>query len=634
MRRVGVGLSDRLRTGICLVIFASPVIATTGHVLARNQHAPAVQTQRLTQAGILLTDSTMPPPDSAAWQPQTLPDNWNVSRPGVGGFAWYRIEFDLRPEQLRLSALYVPRVSMNGAVMINGEYLGGGAEFGEPMSRQWYRPQFYPIPDKLLRVGANVIHYRVKAYANNKGGLSEVFFGLAAPIENQWRRRYFWQVTSVQITSVLTFSLGAMAMLAWWLRRTNTAYGYFGASALLWAVRNSHFLFTSIPIPAVYWEILAATSLIWVLLLVYMFGLRFANLHLPIAERLVFGFAIAAPFLLWAAGELNLTFVVSLCYLVVLLTGAYLLKVVFDVARRERAVDPIMLFCASIVVYSLGAHDWITQRDILGFSEPYNLHFGAPIFFVAVAWNMFRRFAKAQAEAENFTRSLEMRVREKSAELERNYEQMRAAESARMLTSERERIMRDMHDGVGSQLIAARHLAQRGTLKPEELAQVLDECIDDLRLMIDSLEPTDGDLLTVLGSLRYRLSDRLARQGIELKWEITDLPPIPRLTPRDILQILRIVQEAFANVIKHAQASEVLFSATLAPDRQHVCLSVRDNGRGWTHDHNGAGGRGVANMQQRAATLGGGLYVGSGPGGGVVTLTLPLSAHEVPADPK
>ncbi len=615
-------LSKALLLICCGLLYAALAFANVN-----SQAVPSEQTQLLTQAKIILSDSDVPPPDSDAWQSQSLPDNWNKSRPGNGGFAWYRIEFELMPEQLKLSALYVPRVSMNGAVMINGEYLGGGGEFAEPMARQWYRPQFYSVPDKLLKSGTNVIHYRVKAYPNNKGGLSEIHFGLAQPIEEKWRKRYFWQVTSVQITSVLTFSLGIMALCAWYLRRgENAAYGYFGASALLWALRNTHFLFTYIPMPAVYWEILVATSLIWVLLLVYMFGLRFDNLHLPRAERFVFAFAIAAPFLLWAAGQMKLTFAIGICYGAVLFTGAYLLKVVFDVARRERRLDTIMLFCASIIVYSFGVHDWVTQRDALGFSEPYNLHFGAPIFFVIVAWNMLRRFSQAQTEAEQLNRSLETRVQQKSAEIELSYEKMREAEAARMLVTERERIMRDMHDGVGSQLIAARQLAERGELKPEELVMVLNECMDDLRLVIDSLEPTEGDLLNVIGNLRYRLTDRFARQGIDLKWEVSDFPANLRLAPSGILHILRIVQEAFANVLKHAGASEVIFSATLVPQRQQIKLSVRDNGCGVSNEAaNGASrGRGLANMKQRAETVGGELHIDADEGGCVVTLTLPL----------
>jgi signal transduction histidine kinase len=629
MRQVGGDSSRRLSVKLALVlcmIVAGLTSAKSDDPIASASSVMPSPTILFTQAKIILTEADVPPLGSASWQQQSLPDNWSASRPGVGGFAWYRIEFDLRPEQLKLSALYVPRISMNGVVMINGESLGGGSDFAEPMTRQWYRPQLFSVPEKLLKPGTNVIHYRIKAYANNKGGLSEMHFGPANLIEEKWSERYFWQVTSVQITSAITLGLSALALLGWWFMRWNAAYGYFSAAAFIWAIRNSHFLFTKIPIPSVYWDILVAVSLYWVLILNFMFVLRFSGLRLPLAEKLVLGFATVSPLMLWTAGELHVTSAISLCYVVLLFTGAYVLKVLLDVARRERSASTVLLFFASLVVYIFGAHDWINHRGALGFSEPYNLHFGAPILFIAVAWNMFTRFNAAQQEADELTRSLEVRVQQKNAELERSYEGMRATESTRMLTLERERIMRDMHDGVGSQLIVARQLAERGELKPDELATVLNECMDDLRLVIDSLEPTEGDLLNVIGNLRYRLTDRFARQGIDLKWEVSDFPPNVRLAPSGILHTLRIVQEAFANVLKHAGASEVVFSATLVPERSQVKLTVRDNGLGIANDQEKSErrGRGLANMKQRAAAVGGELHVSSSADGCIVTLILPL----------
>jgi signal transduction histidine kinase len=614
-----------LRTTIAALAVS---IATSGVALAEPEQSIGSTDKivRLTQAKIILTDSDTPPPDSAAWQTQSLPDNWNYSHPGTGGFAWYRIEFDLKPEQLKLSALYVPRISMNGAVMINGHYLGGSSDFTEPMTRQWYRPQFFSVPDTFLKIGRNVIHYRIKAYPNNKGGLSEIHVGLAEPIEKMWRKCYFWQVTSVQITSALNASLGIIALLAWFLWPKNSEYGYFGAAALIWVVHCAHYTMTEIPIAAVYWEILAATTLIWVGVMIFMFALRFYRQRFPLVERLVWGFALAAPLLLWAAGTLQLTLAARLCYLLLLLIGVFVVKVLFDGARRERSIGASLLLITCFLMVVLGAHDWLIYRDLLDFSEPYKLHFGAPITFISVAWNALTRHIKALAETDELNRSLEARVQQKSLDLERSYEEMRAVESARMLTLERERIMRDMHDGVGSQLIAARQLAERGALSPDELATVLNECMDDLRLVIDSLEPTDGDLLNVIGNLRYRLTDRFARQGIELKWEVNDFPANVRLAPSGILHILRIVQEAFANVLKHAGASEVVFSATLVPEKQQVKLSVRDNGRGLADAQaNGANrGRGLANMKQRAAAVGGEVQVNSNADGCVVTLTLSL----------
>lgn len=599
------------------------------------------QTLHLSEAKVILSDSESPPPDSAAWQPQTLPDNWNHSRPGVGSMAWYRIEFNLAhlpAEPHALMALYVPRISMSGAALINGEYVGGATRFTEPVIRLWYLPQLYTVPMRLLKPGINVIHLRVLAYPNNKGGLSEMVFGPAPAVAARWQKRYFWGVTSVQITSAITLGLGLLALLVWSVRRRNPAYGYFGAAAGLWGLRNLHFFASEIPFTAVWWEVLVACSLIWVLVLVFMFVLRFAGQRLPLAERVLWGFALAAPALIWAGGALKLTLVIGVCYLVLLAAGAYILKVLFIVMWRERTLRTALLFGASLVVYGLGIHDWITQRDLLGFSEPYNLHFGAPILFTAVAWNMFQRVIKAQAAADDLMRTLESRVHQKSVELEHSFEQMRAAQSARLLVIERERIMRDMHDGVGSQLITAHQLAQRGALQADEMTAVLSDCIDDLRLVIDSLEPVDGDLLTLLANLRYRLTDRLARQGITLKWHVADLPPINHLAPHDTLQILRIVQEAFTNVIKHAGASEVLFSIAPVANQRQVRFTVRDNGRGSATAtvcgdglppqaaSHGKRGRGLGNMRNRAQSVGGVLTIESDAGGCAVVLTLPLTA--------
>ena len=109
MKRAAVSLFEGARAGLlatvclCLLVFGG----MSGRGMAQNTPGtPGTQSINLTQAQFILSDSELPPPDSAPWQPLTLPDNWNLSRPGVGGFAWYRIEFTLSPGPQRLSALY------------------------------------------------------------------------------------------------------------------------------------------------------------------------------------------------------------------------------------------------------------------------------------------------------------------------------------------------------------------------------------------------------------------------------------------------------------------------------------------------------------------------------------------------
>lgn len=123
-----------------------------------------------------------------------------------------------------------------------------------------------------------------------------------------------------------------------------------------------------------------------------------------------------------------------------------------------------------------------------------------------------RDFVRARNEAETLNRELEQRIREKSAELERNYQRLRELERQQVLDEERRRIMRDMHDGMGGHLVSTLALAESGATKSETIAEALRAALNDLRLMIDSLDPVEGDLTLVLGMFRARLESQLARR--------------------------------------------------------------------------------------------------------------------------
>jgi signal transduction histidine kinase len=580
--------------------------------------------RQLTQAHILLGDTATPPPDGAPWLAQRLPDNWNKNRPGVGGFAWYRIEFDVAPDALELSALYVPRISMAGSAYINSEFLGGERVFEEPLTRLWYRPQRFIVPAKLLKVGINVVHIRMKTYPNSKGGVSEVYFGAASPIEALWSQRYFWQVTSVQITSAITLGLGIMALLAWSLRGWETAYGYFGAAALVWVLRNSHFLLTQIPVPASYWEVFSATAQIWVLSLVFMFVLRFAGKVMSIAERFILAFSIAAPFILLWVGSDRLNLISNLLYLVMLFMGAYILKVTFDVARRERTTGTILLVGASLVVYALGAHDWVTHRGDLGFSQPLNLHFGAPILFLVVTWNMFKRFNDAQTQATDLAQSLETRVQQKNTELQQSFELLRAVEAAQAQGQERARIMQDMHDGLGSQLVSSLAMAQSGDLSSAQTYDVLRSCIDDLRLAIDTSSDSRDSLSLALGNLRFRMEPRLKAAGITLRWNTQGLSDTLPLPTQAQLPLMRIIQETITNTLKHANAKTL--GVNVSSTAAELQIDISDDGCGFdVHAaRQTAQGKGLNSLDKRARVLGARLEVVSSPLGTQTKLRLPL----------
>lgn len=196
-----------------------------------------------------------------------------------------------------------------------------------------------------------------------------------------------------------------------------------------------------------------------------------------------------------------------------------------------------------------------------------------------------------------------------------------AAERERTLLLERQRLMRDMHDGVGSHLIALLRLAESGA-SGAAMADLLRGAIEDLRLTIDSLEPLEHDLATLLATLRHRAGRQLEGAGLKLDWAMADMPPLPWLEPAQALQVLRLVQEAITNVVKHAQARTLSVSARPDGDALEVCIA--DDGCGFDPAAASAG-HGLDSMRRRAADLGATLALHSGPGrGSIVRLRLPL----------
>jgi signal transduction histidine kinase len=286
---------------------------------------------------------------------------------------------------------------------------------------------------------------------------------------------------------------------------------------------------------------------------------------------------------------------------------------------RRRALERTLVLVAVVFIGGTFLRDLIAGELLGELDSPFNPYRALPIC-VALGWAMIDRFASSLNESERLNAELEQRVAHKHAELEQNFRRMHEMERQQAVVAERHRIMSDMHDGVGGHLISTLNLVEQGDLSPAEVATALRECLDDLRLTIDSLEPTDNDLLPVLGNLRYRLDGRMKKQGVELDWRVADVPKLACLTPQNVLHILRILQEALTNVLKHARASAVQVETGVDGADGHVYVRVRDNGRGFSGEHVG---HGLANMRWRAQIIGADLEILPSPSGTTVSLVLP-----------
>ncbi|MFM8518026.1 MAG: sensor histidine kinase [Nevskiaceae bacterium] len=173
-----------------------------------------------------------------------------------------------------------------------------------------------------------------------------------------------------------------------------------------------------------------------------------------------------------------------------------------------------------------------------------------------------------------------------------------ALESERSRLAECERLLAEMHDGLGSQLASAKIRFECGAISTQQAGEVLQECVTDLHLLVDTLRGTGDDLEAALSDLRYRLDKRVAGRGLHLTWAIS-LDRAPRLPSAVVLNVLRAVQEAITNALKHAGATEISVLASYSAV-DGIQVRIADNGRGLPVER--PQGRGLANMQRRAAS--------------------------------
>jgi signal transduction histidine kinase len=568
-------------------------------------------------------------PADAVWTTVHLPHV--IPRPLIapatqrGGYPvwsthWYRLKWQAQREAAPGLALYIPRRHLgNGRldVYVDGVYVDGGAD------GIWNHPDFILLPNS-----AREILIALSIEPARGGVLSTVWIGPARDLAPRLEWRRFLQIGLPQLSSVVFLVFGAFAFAFWLRRRRESAYLLFALMAPVYFLRTMHF-YVQDPgtrlVSELFWW-MTINSLAWLQVLVYLFAVELHGLKFPRIERVLIGTLIVVSLvsLVFALLQLRVTGLSPVLYLIQI--AASLTATVLTVVGAIRSRMPLALLLAAMLCLflAMGVHDWLLQNWRIDIEQVYLLPYGSLLVLMAALYALFQRYINAVNEADRFAASLAQRLAERTLELEESHRKLSIIEHEQAVAGERQRLMREMHDGLGSSLVSSLVMVEQGKLDTAGVAAVLRESIDDLKLTIDSLEPMGDDLLTLLGTLRFRLGKRLEAAGIRFEWQVQETPLLPWLNPAASLQILRVLQEALTNVLKHA-AADVIRVETGA-DSGHVFIRLLDNGRGFDVAalHQRPTGRGLQNLQRRAAALNGRIEIESRPGHTSVVLFLPL----------
>lgn len=539
---------------------------------------------------------------------------------------WYRVSYTVPQGVKGPLALYIPRV-VGAAVQVvsyeNSRWLVRW-DGSEQYQDQWNHPIFVQLGEAGAPGSVIEIAVRLTRNSDESHRMTALHIGPLVSLEELRHRRELLQLVTPQVGSLAFAALGLLALLHWSTRRQQYVYLLFALTAIAWVLHNLHYYIATPtqPTAVVWFRWVTHASIAWVLLLTSLFAMRFRTDRWQPQEKWL-GLAVVSSTLL-TLPVLSLESWVDPDILDNLPTGVALLSLGWLSGQAWRGPERelrIITLALWIVAFTIG-HDALLSSGLINPESVYLLPLSTMVIFLALLQAAQIRYTDALWQVEHANALLERRLSEREAELRANHERLRGVEREQALLLERQRLMRDMHDGLGSTLMSTLVLVERDQLGNRAVAGLLRECVDDLRLVIDSLEPIDHDLVTLLAALRHRLGRRLETAGLVLDWQVEDVPPLPWLNPPDALQILRVVQEALTNILKHAQAQHIGICVQARGESIHVVIT--DDGVGFDLAHV-TWGRGLRHLSQRAARLGSTVEVHSEPGRGTqVSLVLPL----------
>ncbi|MBJ7498410.1 MAG: hypothetical protein JHC57_01505 [Sphingopyxis sp.] len=251
----------------------------------------------------------------------------------------------------------------------------------------------------------------------------------------------------------------------------------------------------------------------------------------------------------------------------------------------------------------------------------------APLVMFGLLFELAIQGRRLNQEADEARSDLERQVLEQDAHLLRSSSLLRHQERRIAIDAERQRLLRDMHDGVGGMLthllleVRARRLGQDG------IEQELQLAVDDLRNIASAIDAGNEPIDEALAMFHERMAARLSRSGIAFDWRCALPIPAPGIDARQLLSLYRLLQEGIANALRHADASRIELAAEAAGS-DAIAIMLSDDGVGFEPARaNGSPGegRGLANMHRRAGQMGGRLLIESEPGRGTrLVLSVPL----------
>ncbi len=510
-------------------------------------------------------------------------------------------------------AILFPYPIQGGQVFLNGKSIYALEHSDERQLFNWYRPVTINLPLSELRANSeNVVEFQQVGHLR-VWPLLPLFFGTVSELRAVHDVLFYVSQTLASIINFFCTACGIF-LIALGIKTGEKKYIYPGVTAIFWV---SIFSMAFLPvIQANYW-------FIWRLSLYFFTGnvIFFSSLFLihifriVISSRTLRGIGVLCQLgwvgFLFSGGRLEYALDVYWTASVVLVYVFFIFKALFSKSN----VNPLVvgIFLVYLLISGIFAvHDFLIQAGIVIFKDyggngvlsvvanaVYLSHFSLPAFLFTAGFFLFKDF---------------------------NDNKRDLIKSISENTKIREALISDIHDGVGARLNVLLLGVEMGNFKSEDLLSDIRQCVEELRFVLTPEEVKVSYLMNLILNFCHEFKEKLAFKNIEFYFLI-NYKEDSKISPRVALVVYWITLECLSNVIKHAVSSCSRVSYVLNIDAHSVSLLVEDDGpgiRGWRDADQSVMladarvGLGLKSLINRAKSVGGSVWIASGPKTGTV----------------
>ncbi len=562
-------------------------------MLSVLQNATAATTYNLKAAEIQLSDARTPP-TSGQWAPVELPYLWPGKDP-LPQSIWFR--FRLEDGQYQ-QAFYVWRFSMNLSVWLNGEFLGDGGKFEEPISRNWNRPFLFLLPKSAWHsqtntIQTNIIYVRLGVYPG-WGGMAPPTLGSYDALRAAYDSRMMSQITFNQVTAFILLFTAVLAFMLWAADRRSTLYAIFGFVCLAWSTYSFNNFVQEIPFSAKLWWAMVHSGIEWYAVTLALFAHRLYEINWARwPDRFLLGFGIVVTIYYFSIDLYTLAITNNYLHLVSLGIAFYMVLLSAYCSLQKPTVERISFLGCISLVFIFGIHDLVMNSGIvveMWQTQTFFSQLSAPILILTMFVILTRRFILRMVK-----------------QIDAEYQ----------IRSERERIFADIHDDVGSKVLSLVYAAET-----ESQANLARDALREIRTIVTGAIRTNASIELLFATCQAESQERCDAADIELSWTIQG-DGAGQASDAMQYHVQRIVRELMTNCLKHAVTRKI--DVNISIGKTSINFTIRDYGNEASEYANLLKkGTGVANIVKRATELKGTVDWSNASPGWRVTIGLPL----------